>query len=181
MFMKPSKTFIHCAIVATTVIGCGHAAAADRYVPDGGDLQAAIDAARPGDTIRLQPGATYVGNFRLRAHGGNTHVTIRSAAPDAELPGESVRMSPEYASRLPKLRSPNSQPAVATAPGASYWRLQFLELQATDRGFYDIMTLGDGSGAQTTLATVPQELIVDRVYIHGHPLHGQKRGIALNS
>ena len=39
MFMKPSKTFIHCAIVATTVIGCGHAAAADRYVPDGGDLQ----------------------------------------------------------------------------------------------------------------------------------------------
>ena len=28
-------------------------------VPAGGSLQAAIDAAVPGDTIQLQPGATY--------------------------------------------------------------------------------------------------------------------------
>ena len=105
-------------------------------------MQAALDAAQAGDTIRLEAGATFVGNFRLPVHGGTTHVTLRSAA---------------------------------------YWRLQFLELQATHRGYYDIMTLGDGSDAQQTLAQVPQQLIVDRLYIHGDPLHGQKRGIALNS
>ena len=30
------------------------------------NLQAAIDAARPGDVLLLPPGATYVGNFVLR-------------------------------------------------------------------------------------------------------------------
>ena len=34
---------------------------------------------------------------------------------------------------------------------------------------------------QTSLGTVPHDLIVDRCYIHGDPVNGQKRGIALNS
>ena len=34
------------------------------------DLQAAIDRARPGDTLLLEPGATYTGNFVLPDKGG---------------------------------------------------------------------------------------------------------------
>src|SRR5262249_11415262 len=45
----------------------------------------------------------------------------------------------------------------------------------------DIVDLGDGSPSQSTLAGVPHDLIVDRVYIHGDPAQGQKRGIGLNS
>src|SRR5690606_3473335 len=45
----------------------------------------------------------------------------------------------------------------------------------------DIVSLGDGSSAQDTLEEVPHHLILDRVYIHGDPLHGQKRGVQLNS
>src|SRR5439155_7972215 len=41
--------------------------------------------------------------------------------------------------------------------------------------------LGDGSAAQNTPASVPHDLLVDRVYVHGDPTVGQKRGIGLNS
>jgi hypothetical protein len=157
------------------------AAAATINVPAGGDLQIAINSARPGDTILLQPGATYTGNFKLPVHGGTTHVTIRSAASDALLPPAGVRISPAYAPHLPKIKSPNASPAFRTAPGAAFWRLQFLELDANYKGQSDIVMLGDGSPAQNTLASVPHHLIVDRVYLHGDPLHGQKRGIGLNS
>jgi hypothetical protein len=57
----------------------------------------------------------------------------------------------------------------------------FLELQANTKGFYDIMTLGEGTEAQTSLSQVPHDLVLDRVYIQGDPLHGQKRGISLHS
>ncbi len=52
-------------------------------VPAGGDLQAAIDGARPGDTIFLDPGATYVGNFVLHARqSSDTRPTVlRTSGP----------------------------------------------------------------------------------------------------
>src|SRR5262249_52739363 len=42
----------------------------------GGDLQAAINNAQPGDTIVLQAGATFTGNFILPAKSGSAYVTI---------------------------------------------------------------------------------------------------------
>jgi hypothetical protein len=68
-----------------------------------------------------------------------------------------------------------------TAPGAHDWRLQTLEFRANAGGFGDILDLGDGSSLQNALAGVPHDLVVDRVYIHGDPIAGQKRGIGLNS
>lgn len=149
-------------------------------VPAGGNLQAALNAAKGGDTILLEPGATYVGNFRLPRHSGTGFVTVRSAAADSVLPGANVRISPEFSRHLPKLRSPNGQPALATDAGAADWRLQCLEFQANVRGANDIIALGDGSSAQNALTLVPRRLILDRVYVHGDVLHGQKRGIAIN-
>src|SRR5580765_8350931 len=79
--------------------------AATIAVPAGGDLQAALNAAMPGDVITLEPGATYTGNFVLPNKGALTDfITIRSAAPDSQLPGPGVRMTPAYASLLPKIR-----------------------------------------------------------------------------
>jgi hypothetical protein len=150
-------------------------------VPAGGNLQAAIDAARPGDTITLAPGATYVGNFTLPAKAGAGYITIRSAAPDALLPRAGERINPSYAAHLPKLRSPNGASVIATAPKAHHYRLLFLEFMANVGGAGDIIRLGDSSSKQNTLAVVPYEIIIDRVYIHGDVTVGQKRGIALNS
>jgi hypothetical protein len=41
-----------------------------------GDLQAAIDAAKPGDAIALEPGATYRGPFRLPRKDGDGWIVI---------------------------------------------------------------------------------------------------------
>ena len=148
-----------------------------------GDLQAALNRARPGDTIVLEQGATYVGNFVLPAKTGSSQdfITVRSSARDSVLPDTNTRMTPAAASLLPKLRSPNSQPVLSVAPGAHHYRLLFLEFQSNAGGAGDIIALGDGSGAQTTAAQVPHDLIVDRSYVHGDAELGQKRGIALNS
>lgn len=175
-----SLTVLVCAVVSL-LPGQGTATAADIHVPDGGDLQAAINAARPGDTILLAPGATFVGNFVLPVHGGTTYITIRSAAADTLLPPAGTRISPAYAPYLPKIHSPNTSPALRTMPGAAYWRLMLLEFGPTWRGYYDIVVLGDGSGAQNSLAQVPHDLVLDRLYLRGDPIHGQKRGVALNA
>jgi len=146
----------------------------------GGDLQAAIDKAQLGDTIVLQPGATYTGNFVLpEKSGGAGYVTITTSANG--LPGADVRIDPSYSSLLAKIKSPNSAPAMATAPFAHHYQLQLLEFPATVQGVGDIITLGDGGPDQNTLAVVPHDLVLDRVYVHGDPSFGQKRGIALNS
>ena len=150
-------------------------------VGPGQDLQAAIYNARPGDTILLTPGAVYEGGLILPAKGGSDYITIRSAAPDSALPGDGVRITPVYASLLPKIQGGTAGlPAIMTDLGAHHWRLQFLELVDT-WPYGDILALGDGSGEQYSLSQVAHDLIVDRVYIHGVSGQEQKRGIALNS
>jgi hypothetical protein len=150
-------------------------------VPAGGDLQSAITAARPGDTIVLAPGATYIGNFRLPAHGGTSYITIRSAAPNSALPAAGQRMAPSFAPQLPKLISPNNAPALRTVIGAAYWRIMLIELSASTDFTGVALALGDGSTSQSSLPQVAHHLEVDRVYIHGHAAHGLRRGVALNS
>jgi hypothetical protein len=165
-----------CALLLLTA----PAIAATINVPSGGNLQTAINNAQAGDTIALQAGATYTGNFKLPNKNGTALITIRTAG-DAGLPGGGGRISPSHASLLAKVRSGSSSPAFETATGAHHWRLQLLEIQANNNGTGDIVTLGDGSKAQNSLSQIPNNLVVDRVYIHGDPAKGQKRGIALNS
>lgn len=166
---------------AAPVVFSSEAAGATITVGAGANLQAAINSAQPGDTLLLQAGAVFSGNYILPVKSGSTYITIRSSASDSTLPAAGTRIDPSFAARLPKIQSPNSAPALATAPGAHHYRLQCLEFLANAQGLGDVMTLGDGSSAQNTLAAVPHDLIVDRVYIHGDSTYGQKRGIGLNS
>jgi len=100
------------------------ASAATIAVPAGGNLQVALDAAKPGDVITLAPGASYVGNFVLRNKGAiSDYITVRSAAPDSSLPGPGMRMTPAYAAQLPKIRSANSMSAIQTATAANHLAL----------------------------------------------------------
>ena len=176
------------ALAIVALIWASSASAATIFVPAGGDLHAAIARARPGDLIALQGNATYVGNFVLPNksdrgdrgdRGGEAWITIAPASLDLVPPGR--RVGPSDAPRLPKLRSPNNQPVVQTAPGAHHWRLVLLELQGGGDGSGEIVSLGYGAAPQKTLADVPHHLEIDRCYIHGDPAGGHKRCVALNS
>src|SRR6185295_13648678 len=176
-FRIPSwATGVVCLLAATA------AQAATIAVPAGGDLQAALDAAQPGDIITLEPGATYTGNFVLPNKGDTSaYITIRSAAPDAVFPPAGVRMTPAYAAYLPKIKSPNGLWALQTATSAHHYKLMFLEFQANVAGAGDIISIGANDSTQTELWQVPYAFILDRLYVHGDPQMGQKRGIALHS
>jgi hypothetical protein len=163
-------------------LSAGTAGAATLTVNAGGNLQAAIDAARPGDTILLAAGAVFTGNYKLPVKGGSSYVTIRSAAPDASLPAAGVRIGPAYAARLPKIRSTRNGAAFKTVGAAAYWRLMFLEiLPSGSASSANLVEFGDASAAQSTRASVPHHLVIDRCYIHGNPADAQRRGIGLNS
>jgi subtilase family serine protease len=158
------------------------ASAGDIYVAAGASLQTAINNAQPGDRLLLEPGATFTGNFRLPNKGASTsYITIRSSAADTRLPLDGVRIRPTDAVNLPVIKSPNTIPAMTAAAGAHHWRLQFLEFRANDRGYGDIIALGAGDTTQTLLSQVPHDLVLDRLYIHGDPVIGQKRGVSLHS
>ena len=155
--------------------------AATVTVAAGGNLQAALNAAAPGDVILLAEGAEFVGNFVLPLKAGQGFITVRSSAADVLLPPDGVRVGPQHAPLLARLRSPNTSPALRTAAGAHHWRLQYLEFAGNLNGYGDILVLGDGSSAQNTLASVPHDLLLDHLYVHGDPWRGQKRCIALNA
>jgi PKD repeat protein len=151
------------------------------FVAAGGDLQQALDAAQPGDTILLEENAEFVGNFVLPLKTGTAWITLRSAAPDTVLPPAGIRIQPSHSPLLARLRSPNSSAALLTAPGAHHWALRYLDFPANDNGLGDIVQIGDGSSAQNSLDKVPHHITLNHVYVHGSPLVGQKRGVALNA
>jgi hypothetical protein len=151
-------------------------------VAAGGNLQAALNAAKPGDVILLAAGATFTGPFDLPAKGGTSEILVRSSAPDSALPGTGVRISPAFASKLPKIVATTAGAAMRTVAAASYWRLQFLEfLPNSATSSASLVEFGDVGPNQSTLASVPHHMTVDRCYLHGDPGYGQRRGLALNS
>jgi hypothetical protein len=152
-------------------------------VPAGGNLQAALNGASPGDTIVLQAGATYVGNFVLPARAGSSYIVIRTSALGAGFPAEGTRVGPADAPLMARLVTPNSAPAVSTASGAHHYRLVGLEIGvAPDVTLnYGLVAFGDGSSAQNSLAGVPHDLVLDRCYVHGNATGNMRRGVALNS
>lgn len=143
-----------------------------------GQLQQAINAAQPGTTILLQAGHTYSGTYTLPAKTGDEWIVIRSNAPNDQLPAADQRITPAYAAALPRFQAPAGQTALTFASGAHHYYL--LGLEVTSAGYsFDLIRAGDGT--QNTLEALPHDIVFDRMYIHGHPTLGTKRGIALNS
>ena len=176
-----SRPLLLTAAVLVSLIGSTSAEGRETItVAAGGDLQAAINRAKRGDVILLEPGAIFVGNFTLPALPGSAYITIRSAADPSRFPVNG-RVGPEHRQWMPTLRSPNGAATLATVSGAHHWRLQWLAFEANVNGAGDIITLGDGSEAQRTPATIPRYFILEGLIVRGHPERGQKRGIALNS
>jgi len=74
-----------------------------RYVRAGDSLQAALNAAQPGDELRLEQGATFTGNFILPVVDGSSVITVRTDLPDSTLPPSNQRVTPATAARFAKI------------------------------------------------------------------------------
>jgi hypothetical protein len=152
-------------------------------VAAGGNLQAALDSAQPGDTITLAAGATFSGSFTLHTKSGTGWIIVRTSAPDSSLPPPGTRIAPSYASVMPKIVANSSAPALQTSAGVHHWRFVGIEFTvAANLGTtnYGLVALGDGSSAQNMLSQVPYSLVLDRVYVHGLAAANVRRGVALN-
>ena len=153
--------------------------AASLLVPAGGDLQGALSQAQAGDTITLAAGASFIGNFTLPSNNVRQWITIQSSAMSS-LPGAGQRVSPSQTPLMPKIMSPNAGAALLIPSGANYYRIQGVEFTVAP-GVYVNDLIQTGVATETVASQLPHHLLFDRDYIHGDPLSGGKRGIALNS
>lgn len=174
-------------------------------VTSGGNFQAALDRAEPGDLIELQAGAVFTGPFTLPAKAGSGWITVETSAV-ASLPPPGTRVTPADSVFMPKLVA-SSGSVITTAPSAhgyrfigieiapssavrdpsmGRWRRQlssawrwFADPKDTHGVFLnDLVELGE---SDTSAATLPNHIIFDRCYLHGDPVVGTRRGIAMNS
>lgn len=166
--------------ITALLIFVASGSAATIVVNAGGNLQSAINAAAPGDVIVVEAGATFRGPFELPAKTGDAEIVIQSSRV-SELP--QGRVNPALSPLMPKIVVPNAEQGFRTKPGAHHYRFDGIEVlpESATITLYDLVRLGDGRQAQTTLASVPHHIKIDRCYIHGLPTGNAQRGISLNS
>jgi cellulose synthase/poly-beta-1,6-N-acetylglucosamine synthase-like glycosyltransferase len=148
-------------------------------VATGDDLQDALDRVQPGQTIVLEPGRTYRGPFTLPVKAGDGWITIRgdAASFDRRVPA-GRRVTPDDAPLMPRLVSANG-PVIEAAPGAHHYRFIGVEMAPVGGvSLENVIVLGTDSSDP---AAVPHDFAFERVYVHGDPVRGSRRGLALNS
>ena len=152
----------------------------------GDDLQAALRSARFGDTILLQPGATYIGPIVLPFKSGGSgtdadYITIRTSELEG-IANIAERIKPAlHAHSMPKIVAPNEKAAVTTEPRAHHYKFIGVEfLPAANANYvYNVIDLGNGD--YTSPSQFPHHLIFDRCYVHSTGLNRARRGFAVNS
>lgn len=147
----------------------------------GGDFQAALEEAQPGDVIALQAGGVFRGNFRLPKKARPGWIVIRSSGAAAkDLPAEGVRVTPAFSEAMAKLVTPNSVPVIQAAPGA--WGYRFVGVEFTvSENVQTLRQIVAFGGAQSSRGDIPGNLVLDRCYVHGHRTGNVFRGVLLNS
>jgi hypothetical protein len=151
-------------------------------VAAGGNLQAAINSALPGDVIALANGATFTGNFTLpnKNTASTSWIVIRPANMSA-VPAEGSRMTPSKAAAasLPKIISNTNQGAFNTDNGAHHFRLVALDV-SVPASVANTGLIRLGTSYETTVAQLPHDLVLDRMYIHGTATGNNRRCVSLN-
>jgi hypothetical protein len=183
------RVYMHTSLADTPAPG------STTSVNAGGDLQSALNAANCGDTILLQAGATFSGNFQIPAKSCDDQhwIIVRTSSPDSALPPEGTRINPCYAgvSSLPS-RPAFSCPAVKNVmakilftttgtygpvqllQGATHYRFIGLEITRAlpQVHLLDLVATKDDTGSA-------DHLIFDRVWLHGTASDETKGGVHL--
>jgi hypothetical protein len=162
---------------------------------EGDSVQQALDRAACGDTIELQPAATFDGSFDLPSKlCDDAHwIVLRTASANSGLPSEGTRVTPCYAGvpalpGRPAFNCPSTQNAMARIAGskgknriigndegANHYRFVGLEIGDTGAngpagGFWDLVFLKSAD-----------HIIFDRCWIHGSPIGEDVKGVVFES
>jgi len=138
------------------------ALAATTTVAAGANLQAALNAAQPGDVLLLEAGARFVGSFKLPPKPAGPVITIRSSVTLPER-----RIGPLDANLLPTLAS-GVISAVLDGTGAANWKLDGIRFESVSNGQGDVIVLQDSTN-----------IYLDRILMVAGA-NGQKRGVRGN-
>ena len=135
-------------------------------VAAGSDLQLALDDAEPGDIILLEAGATFTGNFNLPYKNNPLKKWIYIQSSDYNnLPAPGERVSPNDAGSMPKIRATNGDRPITTENKANYLRFVGIEFYSNASLSGAMIKLGQAD--LTNAADQPNNIIIDRCYIHG--------------
>ena len=158
----------------------------------GGDLQSALNGAHCGDTIELQAGATFTGQFTVPAKNCdiNHWIIVRTSAPNSSLPAEGQRATPCYAgvaslegrpqyscsnpqNVMAKIQNQNSGDGpLRLAAGANYYRFVGLEVTRTADA--------PGQAQLTPTQGTADHIVFDRSWFHGTPQDATFNGVNLS-
>lgn len=158
------------------------------------DLQAALNAAKPGDRILLSPGVVWSGNFTIPMPqaGGNAGEWIWVMTAGS-MPTEGTRITDTVATSMqyPTIRSNSLLPALKTAASnaCTKWRFMGITIDvdpsvSTTRGSVaheGLVWLGDSDSTQNSLTLVPSDIIFDRCWAHGFDTLDCRKAFAFNA
>lgn len=160
-------------------------------------LQAALDCAEPGATITLTAGRVYEGNFILRSKpvaydaDGITPKRIRIVSTRLEslLARARARVAPDDERHMAWLKTPprstapvlrtelKTLPDGRTRLGANAYRLGGIKFFASQWVTHLVQL---GTGTETLVSELPDDIAFDRSYFAGSPGEGTKKGLLAN-
>ena len=154
------------------------------------ELKNALNSANPGDTIVLDAGVAYQGNFTLpvKSNPNNKWIYIvGSALSSLNAPGTRVNPATD-AAKMPKIVTPGVAAALTLPPGANHYRLVGLEIYSSStQGCVPSNTPSQNCYSQSLVngASLPGKPLVDsitvgRCYIHGSATQDVRVGVVAN-
>lgn len=137
MTRKGSAALIAIAVLLlSSARPAARSASAVIHVPHGGNLQAALNMAAPGDTIVLAAGARFVGNFRLPAKTGTVTLTSSGPLPDR-------RISEADAPLMATITSGGTSAPIDLYDSAN-WTIDGVRFEANSGGYGEIIGIWRG-------------------------------------
>ena len=144
----------------------------------GGNLQAAIDEAHPGDLIELESGATFQGPFRLRPKDGDGWIQIGSTTPPSLLSAGLARVSSRRRGDAEARRVGRGRSSRPSLPRITIGSWDLKSRRPTASSCTSSCSSAERKPASSDL---PHHIVIDRCYVHGDRRLGARRGIAMNS
>jgi hypothetical protein len=164
-------------------------------VKQGDNLQHSIDTAVCGDTLQLQAGSTFQGQFHFpnKSCDDSHWIVLRTSTADGSLPAEGVRLTPCYAgvaslpgrpdfqcasvanvlARIEFAGKGGSGPLMFLA-GANHYRFLGLEITRANS------EASVAALAQVREGATAHHIIFDRVWLHGTAQSETRRGVAFS-